>query len=272
VKLSIITINKNNALGLERTCQSVICQTFDDFEWLVIDGASSDNSCEIIKKYDKKIAYWISEPDTGVYNAMNKGIQQAKGDYCLFLNSGDWLYSLDSLSKAFDIIKDLDEADIYYSDCISDYSDFWEMPQKLSIDDLYLAKALSHQNTFIKRSLFFEHGFYDENFCTISDSIFMVKEYWLYHSIFIYINTIISVYAYGGISITYKNAKKELHEQVKNIMGDSEFNILIKRINKNIRLWEISKKIIKKIIIYYLLPYGFYKLYLSLKNTLSKKT
>jgi len=266
--LSVITVNKDNALGLERTCQSVICQDHDDFEWIVIDGASSDNSCEIIKKYAKKITYWISEPDAGIFNAMNKGIRQAKGDYCLFLNSGDWLYSLDSLSKAFGMINDLEEAAVYYSDCMKSNNTIWEMPQELSIDSFYLCKTLSHQNTFIKRSLLFERGFYDENYRTISDGIFFIREYWVYHSKFIYINTIISVCELGGISQTYKKARQELDAQIKNIIGDSEFYKLIKRNKKNI--WETSKMLIYKIIIY-LLPYGIYRLYLFIKNIFLKK-
>jgi glycosyltransferase involved in cell wall biosynthesis len=251
MKLSIITINKNNDIGLERTCQSIICQTFEDFEWIVIDGASSDNSVDIIKMYTDKIAYWISEPDTGIYNAMNKGIRKAKGEYCLFLNSGDCLSSFLSLKIAFFIIKELGDADIYYGDCLKSNNSFWKMPEKLSIDSLYLQKALSHQNTFIRRSLFFDHGFYDENFLTVSDSIFFVKELWLYHSKFVYINTIVSIYFLGGISDGYKFAQQELHEEMKKIMGNSEFDILVMRHKQQKNKVNVIRKILK-----YSLPYG----------------
>ena len=93
MKLSIITINRNNAAGLEKTLQSVAAQTFKEFEYIVVDGASTDGSVEVIKKYESKFAHlkWVSEPDKGIYNAMNKGIKVAKGEYLLFLNSGDWL-------------------------------------------------------------------------------------------------------------------------------------------------------------------------------------
>jgi len=91
MKLSIITINKNNAAGLEKTIQSVVSQTFNDFEYIVIDGNSEDGSVEIITKYAGSITCWVSEPDTGIYDGMNKGIRKARGEYCLFLNSGDWL-------------------------------------------------------------------------------------------------------------------------------------------------------------------------------------
>ena len=91
-KLSIITINLNNYLGLEKTIKSVICQTFDNYEFIIIDGGSKDLSIDIIKRYENKVTFWISESDSGIYNAMNKGIRFAKGEFCLFLNSGDYLY------------------------------------------------------------------------------------------------------------------------------------------------------------------------------------
>jgi len=246
--LSIITVNKNNAAGLEKTIQSVVCQTFANFEYIIIDGASDDNSVEIIKKYTDKINFWISEPDTGIYNAMNKGIRKAQGDYCLFLNSGDWLLSPASIETAFSIIKDLDYADVYYGDCLNSDFSISKMPERLSIDHFYLQSALSHQNTFINRSLFYNHEFYDENFPTVSDSIFFVKEFWLYRSRFVHIKTIISVYSLGGISSVYKYAKKELHGQMKEIMGYSKFTIL--------KLRCLLKKNVIKTFLKYILPYG----------------
>jgi glycosyltransferase involved in cell wall biosynthesis len=252
MRLSIITVNKDNDIGLERTCQSVICQTFNDFEWIVIDGASSDRSIGIIKNYANKMAYWISEPDTGIYNAMNKGIRRAKGEYCLFLNSGDWLINLDSIKNAFDIINNQDNTDFYYGDCLVSDNTIWKMPHELSIDNIYLQNAPNHQNTFIKRSLFYDHEFYDENYRTVSDSIFFFKEFYLYHSKFVYINTFISIYNIGGISTEYKFAQHELHDQIKKIMGDSEYKILKKLCDdKNINKFLKFIKIFAK----YLLPY-----------------
>ena len=88
-KISVITINYNNKSGLEKTIQSVISQTYFELEYIIIDGGSSDGSIDVIKKYENKIDYWISEQDKGIYNAMNKGIAQAHGEYCNFMNSGD---------------------------------------------------------------------------------------------------------------------------------------------------------------------------------------
>lgn len=112
MKLSIITVNLNNKDGLQKTIDSVISQTFKDFEWIVIDGGSTDGSKELIEKYQESISYWVSEPDSGIYNAMNKGIRIG-GGYIIFLNSGDYLFNSRSLEdslkfcKGYDIITGL---------------------------------------------------------------------------------------------------------------------------------------------------------------------
>ena len=89
MKLSIITVNLNNKDGLQKTIDSVISQTYKDFEWIIIDGGSTDGSKELIENYSDYVSYWVSEPDKGIYNAMNKGIKQSHGEYLQFLNSGD---------------------------------------------------------------------------------------------------------------------------------------------------------------------------------------
>ena len=89
MKLSIITVNFNNVEGLRKTAESIVSQTFQDFEWIVIDGGSTDGSKELIEQYSDRIAYWCSEKDSGIYNAMNKGVRYAKGEYINFMNSGD---------------------------------------------------------------------------------------------------------------------------------------------------------------------------------------
>ena len=101
MKLSIITVNLNNKTGLEKTVKSVCSQTFEEFEFIIIDGGSTDGSLDIIKRYEDNISCWVSEQDKGVYNAMNKGIKMAKGEYLQFLNSGDSLINSDVLNKVF---------------------------------------------------------------------------------------------------------------------------------------------------------------------------
>lgn len=99
MKFSIITINYNNCEGLEKTIQSVIEQSYKGYEYIVIDGGSTDGSIDIIKKYEPSITFWVSEKDSGIYNAMNKGIRHSTGEYLNFMNSGDTFYEPEVLKK-----------------------------------------------------------------------------------------------------------------------------------------------------------------------------
>ena len=116
MKFSIITINLNNKAGLTKTIESVILQTYTDFEYIVIDGDSMDGSKAVIQQYQDKIDYWVSEPDTGIYQAMNKGIKVAQGEFLLFLNSGDCLVSDKILEAVAESIMVPFRADIYSGD------------------------------------------------------------------------------------------------------------------------------------------------------------
>ncbi|MCL2380189.1 MAG: glycosyltransferase [Treponema sp.] len=223
MKLSIITINKNNAVGLEKTIQSVICQTYTDFEYIIIDGNSGDESVETIKKYTDRIGYWISEPDNGTYNAMNKGIRKAKGEYCLFLNSGDWLISADTMDKVFKEVGE-NTADIYYSNRIRPDNSIARFPKNLN--NYLLRGKINHQNSLIKRSLFFEHGFYNEKLRICSDWEFFLNELYIHKSCFYHIETNISIYDIHGIS----SKKPELHEAENLIVYKNVFNELGKTI------------------------------------------
>jgi glycosyltransferase involved in cell wall biosynthesis len=228
MRLSIITINKNNAAGLEKTIQSVVAQTFDDFEYIVIDGNSNDGSVEIIKKYADNLDYWVSENDSGVYNAMNKGIREARGDYCLFLNSGDILISPRTLQNVFEEIDG--SVDIYYSDCKNNDNSYDKNPDHLDITTL-IAKNINHQNSLIRRSLFIKHGFYNENLRYVSDWEFWLKELWLYKTQFMHIKTNISVYDLHGISSTDSIGREFEKETVcKKIFN--EFSELVLELKK----------------------------------------
>jgi glycosyltransferase involved in cell wall biosynthesis len=199
MKLSIITINKNNAAGLEKTIQSVTAQIFSDFEYIVIDGSSDDGSVEIIKKYAEKITYWVSEPDSGIYHAMNKGIKAARGEYCLFLNSGDILINKNTLNKIFEEISSCPASDIYYSDCVNQNNTI-SMPPKLLNIEYFIHDSINHQNSITKRELFLKHGFYDEKFEIASDWAFFISEFWVHKTKFTYIKHCISLYDTNGIS------------------------------------------------------------------------
>lgn len=175
MKLSIITINYNNATGLEATIRSVISQSYKSFEYIVIDGGSTDGSKEIIGKHADKIGYWISEPDKGVYNAMNKGILKARGEYLLFINSGDTLYENEVLEKVFinNPHQDLVYGDLYriFPDGKTDIA---VMPDHVDINHMFVS-TLCHPVTFIKRNLFQKYGLYREDMKIVSDWAFFFK-------------------------------------------------------------------------------------------------
>lgn len=174
-KVSIITINYNNASGLEKTIESIVNQNFADFEYIVIDGASTDGSTDVIKKYSEKINYWVSEPDSGIYNAMNKGIRQAKGEYLLFINSGDTLYNNEVLA---DVFKYSLESDLIYGDLHRIFpngeTDIVKMPDYVGVD-LMMQATLTHPTTFIKRELFDRYGLYREDLKIVSDWAFFLQ-------------------------------------------------------------------------------------------------
>lgn len=169
MKLSIITINYNNLSGLKRTIDSVVAQTFKDYEWIVIDGGSTDGSKELIEQYKNHFAYWCCEPDKGIYNALNKGLTHAHGDYVQFLNSGDWMYENTTLEKVF---SDIDNTyDIYYGDMVQ-VNDGEKQNPITYPDELgfffFPYNNICHQATFYRRSLF-ENNPYDESLTIVSD-------------------------------------------------------------------------------------------------------
>jgi glycosyltransferase involved in cell wall biosynthesis len=226
MKLSIITINRNNAAGLEKTIQSVVIQTFSDFEYIVIDGASDDGSVEVIKKYADKITYWVSESDTGIYNAMNKGIKAAHGDFCLFLNSADCLINEKTLQNVFDEIAGLDEADIYYSDLVKDDYSMIIFPKNLNINNL-IDGTVNHQNSLIKYDLFTKYGYYNESLSIASDWEYFLKGYWIYKIKFLHIDTCIAIFNQDGISLNkYKERIIEDEKVIQNVFGELSNSII----------------------------------------------
>jgi glycosyltransferase involved in cell wall biosynthesis len=215
-KLSIITINLNNAEGLQKTMESIFDQTFTDYEYIIIDGGSADGSVDEIKKHESKLSYWISEKDNGIYNAMNKGIAKAKGEYIMFMNSGDYLYSDKTLNEIF---KNSNNEDIIYGDAMSvdgngTLKRVIEYPGQLTFKH-FLTKTIHHTSSLIKAELFQKYGLYNEENRIVSDWEFFIKVICLYQVSYKYLNFIFSCFIADGISSQVENREIKLEEKQK---------------------------------------------------------
>ena len=202
--VSIITITKNNATGLQQTLDSVASQSgFTDFECVVIDGVSDDNTPEVISVFRSKLPLtYISEPDKGVYDAQNKGIRNASGDYCLFLNAGDVFASDDVLARMFEA-KPTEDI-VYGNEIVVDISGKVdgvargvENPSGL---DIYKS-CMKHQATFIRRSLFDKYGMYDADLRIVADFEWFLRVLMFHDDVSLkYIDVDVSRFNNDGIS------------------------------------------------------------------------
>ncbi|WP_158993216.1 glycosyltransferase family 2 protein [Mucilaginibacter sp. L196] len=204
-KLSIITINYNNKDGLQTTIESVINQTNKNFEFIVIDGGSTDGSVEIIDKNKTDIDIWISEKDNGIYDAINKGINTATGTYLMFLNSGDYLSANDTINLYDKYILDYPGTDIFYGDIVILHADsntkyIHKHPENLDLA-FFQKDTLNHQASLIKSELFKDFGCYPLEYTLASD-------YWLYVKCiiesrsFVHVNHPTIIYDFNGQSTT----------------------------------------------------------------------
>lgn len=232
-KLSIITINRNNANGLLKTMDSVFHQTFSGFEYIIVDGASTDNSCDVIS--DKNFIIngetiinsirvkCISEPDSGVYEAMNKGIKSACGEYLLFLNSGDFLVETNVLNDVFSVIH---TADILCGRCqVSNNGRIvWTSnPAKdITFGALY-HEGLSHQSTFIRRCLFSELGMYRQDYKYNSDIDFWYRSIILHGASTEKLAIVVADYNLDGIS-SKENQTEQYQFEINEILSQANFS------------------------------------------------
>jgi len=258
MKLTIITINYNNASGLRKTMESVFVQTSQDFEYIIIDGGSTDISSQVINqmclmKSDASLkgevivngiqVRWISEKDNGIYHAMNKGIQLAQGDYVQFLNSGDILASSNVIGT---MIATLPNCSIYYGNMLKYMPNgklFRDTSGQGSITMFTFYKgAMNHSPAFIKRSLFEKYGLYDENLKIVSDWKWYLNVVGLQNESVKYTNLDVTCFDMTGISNTNSILEKQERRMVleelipKSVLADYDKHYLdierIIRINK----------------------------------------
>ncbi len=210
MKYTIISLNLNNCQGLKKTIDSVLSQSCKDYEYIVIDGGSTDGSKTLIQN-TPGIDHWVSEPDKGIYNAMNKGINIATGEYCIFMNSGDSFYDNTVLEKVY---PHLNGGDFYVGNTI-EILDGQERtvysPLKMTLDAI-LTGFINHQSTFTKTSLLKERP-YNEKYKIVSDWEKLLKEWFLHNKSYTHMDIIISRFPLDGISYTNQDLSwKERNE------------------------------------------------------------
>ena len=204
-KISIVTVNLNNLIGLQKTVKSILSQTFKEFEFIIVDGNSKDGSEEYVSEIGNHLTSWVSEPDTGIYNAMNKGIKMAKGDYICFLNSGDIFFDTETLKNVENKING--DIGIYYGNVVWDWIKRKQLityPKKLTYPFLTV-NSLSHQTCFIKRTLFDDIFYYNESFKIISDWEFIIYAICKKEVSSKHLDMVVSIYDTSGISTNVKN-------------------------------------------------------------------
>jgi glycosyltransferase involved in cell wall biosynthesis len=252
--VTIVTVNRNNDKGLEKTLSSIVAQTNNNYELIVIDGNSTDNSVEIIKQYYETITYWISEPDEGVYSAMNKGIKKAKGEFCFFLNSGDYFANNSVLGNVF---RDKPTSDVIYGNLIvsSDnrISGIIKGKEHNTFLDVY-SSYIKHQASFIKRDLFTKFGLYDESLKISADWAFFIKTIGLNKASLKYVDIDIACFDNNGLSnnnpeLCKLEYRKIIDQFIPEIMQEDYFLLKkykgIKYIDRSKLAWFLFRGLVK---------------------------
>lgn len=200
-KISVITICRNEESRIRQTLQSIVGQSFHNFELIVIDGASTDGTLAIINEFRGKIKVLISEPDLGIYDAQNKGARAASGEYLIFLNGGDYFFEPGTLEKVVSGVTP--NADILYGDILVDdgcgHQAPMASPKKVTARFL-LNATLWHPTTFIRRQTFEALGPYDLKFKIVADYDFFLKAFFKGKCKFQHLPGIVAVFYADGVS------------------------------------------------------------------------
>lgn len=226
MKLSIITINRNNAGGLEKTLQSVVTQSFREFEYIIIDGASTDNSVAVIKKYEEDFAHlkWVSEPDKGIYNAMNKGLRMADGEYVQILNSGDCLAAFDVTERMLNAIGSFGNPSILYGNMMKSFENGRMLRDKCfegrnpSMLD-FVHGTINHNPTYVCKRLFERFGYYREDLPITADWRWFVEAIPLGGVKPVYVDIDVTVFDMTGVSETQiEKREKERDDELRSLL------------------------------------------------------
>lgn len=237
--ISIITVSFNAVSSIENTILSVLDQKFHDYEYIIIDGGSKDGTIDIIKKYQNQISFWISEPDKGIYDAMNKALLYANGTYIYYLNSGDLVYE-NTFNNVFENVKDSLNFDIIYGDIIN--SGTKKIVKVLPLNSIKYGMVFCHQAVLVKKSAQ-EMINFDLRYKIAADFNLFLKLY-LLNKKFMYCNLCFGEYDNTGVSNTF--FFKTIFEYLKIIWRNS--NKYLKVINL-VKFINLKKKFILYLIV-----------------------
>ncbi|WP_182186198.1 glycosyltransferase family 2 protein [Pectinatus frisingensis] len=249
IKISIITVSYNVVRTIEQTIQSIVNQTYDNIEYIIIDGGSTDGTVDIIKKYEDKIANWVSEPDNGIYDAMNKGIDMATGEYIYFIGADDSLvdkYTIQNISRYFF------KADVIWGTVWNLYEEYKLQKQAKNffcLNDIYNGYHIPHQGMFVKTSLMKLYKF-DVQYQIVADYAFFLQLFFDKKITKLNVDEIVAYYSYtkgrsGNIRIKVKEdcrvmrannfSKWKIYKyQINQYFGIFVFKNIIKMFLKNI--------------------------------------
>jgi glycosyltransferase involved in cell wall biosynthesis len=216
--VTVVTIVRNGRDSLEKTILSVIGQDYKNIEYILVDGGSTDGTLEIIRRYDDRIDYWLSEPDRGIYDAMNKGTGLASGEWINFMNSGDMFHGNGVVSRIFAV--DRSRCDLIYgNDEVIYAGGFSRMVKAVGVEDLWKGMNCSHQNIFTRTQLVREYGFnVDNTICADFELIYRLKND---GRRFVYSDETVAVVQAGGLSDTARVHAIKGHWEVVSSFGFS---------------------------------------------------
>lgn len=260
MKISVITINYNDRDGLAKTMESVLSQTARlgvDYEYIVVDGGSSDGSAEVMAQYADKLAYGVSEPDGGIFNAMNKGIKAASGDYLNFMNAGDYFAAPDVLER---VVKKLDGKDFYigHQQNLKPHAHLIKAPRRISACSL-VVQPLPHQATFIRSVLLKARG-YNEQFKVIADWEQMVVEFLVNNRTYEQLDFVVACFDTTGLSARaghdgrYKEERQRMLREtfspriIEVLVGRSRFDAKVRYALDKPNLWQRDLKILRNLL------------------------
>lgn len=198
MKVTIITVCYNSAKTIEKTIQSVIAQGYDDLEYIIIDGGSQDGTLDIIRRYETNVTLLVSEPDYGIYDAMNKGIMHASGDIIGIINSDDW-YETGTVAKTVKYFENNDVDVTYGRISVVDSNGEIRNTKEQDLITIWFQMAVPHPSVFIKRDIYVKYGFFDTTYKIVADYELILRLYSKGVK-FGYINDVLAYFRKGGIS------------------------------------------------------------------------